>query len=233
MHTLLLVDDDREMLEITARSFQESGYAVYTAENAGKLLELLRSVSPDCVILDVMMPGIDGFEACRRIRERSDVPVIFLTGRESEDDKVDGLLLGADDYVVKPFSQRELEARVRILLRRAAPAAPSVPDALSFPPLEIDIVRHRVLCDGEDLYLTSREYSILYLLAVSDGKVVTYEDIGVALWGSYRSGDRSSVMVGVSRLRKKLETNPAAARMIETVWTTGYKFTGMRGEKPE
>jgi DNA-binding response OmpR family regulator len=231
-YTLLLVDDDREMLEITARSFQEAGYTVHTAENAAAGLGLVGDVNPDCVILDVMMPGMDGFEACRRLRETSGVPVIFLTGREAEDDKVDGLLLGADDYVVKPHSFRELEARVRILLRRAAvPVLSSSPDSLVFPPLEIDIVGHRVLCDGEDLYLTSREYDILYLLAHSEGEVVTYEDIGLQLWGSYRPADRSSVMVGVSRLRKKLEGSPVASAMIETVWTTGYKFTGKRAGK--
>ena len=225
MYTLLLIDDDQEMLEITSASFRDSGYNVYISENARRGLDALVKISPDCIILDVMMPGMNGFEAFRRIRERTKVPVIFLTGRISEDDKVSGLLMGADDYIEKPFSFRELEARVRSALRRSALSTPGV---LSFPPLEIDIVGHKALCDGEDLGLTTREYGLLYMLATSDGKVVTYEDIGNHIWGSYRSNDRSTVMVSMSRLRKKLDVNPIASNMIETVWTTGYKFIGKR-----
>ena len=225
MYTLLLIDDDREMLEITSASFRDNGYTVYTAENARRGLDALAKISPDCIILDVMMPGMNGFDAFRRIRERTGTPVIFLTGRISEDDKVSGLLMGADDYMEKPFSFRELEARVRATLRRSALASPGV---LSFPPLEIDIIGHKALCDGEDLCLTTREYGLLYMLATSNGQVVTYEDIGNHIWGSYRSNDRSTVMVSMSRLRKKLDVDPIAANMIETVWTTGYKFVGKR-----
>ena len=222
MHSLLLVDDDREMLDITAASLRDAGYKTLTAENSHAAVRVLEKESVACIILDVMMPGTDGFALCAKIREQSTVPIIFLTGRVSEDDKVKGLLLGADDYMEKPFSFRELEARVQTAIRHSAAV---VPDTLSFPPLEIDIIAHRAYCNGNDLYLTSREFGLLYMLATSDGAVVTYEDIGMHMWNSYREEDRRSVMVSISRLRKKLEDNPVTARMIETVWTTGYKFT--------
>jgi len=227
MPTLLLIDDDREMLEITSASFHDKGYQVRTAENAAQGLRLLASAAPDCVILDVMMPGMDGFETCKKIRETSAVPIIFLSGRVSEEDKVTGLSLSGDDYVEKPFGFRELEARVQAAIRRSAPTPAGV---LSFPPLEINVAQHRVSCNGEELNLTAREYSLLYLLASSGGKAIPYEEIGVQIWGSYRIEDRGAVMVVMSRLRKKLEGNPVTARMIETVWSTGYKFTGKKGK---
>ena len=225
MYKLLIVDDDREMLEITAAGFRGKGYTVGVLESGEKAPAFVRKNSVDCVILDVMLPGVDGFEVCRRIREISDVPVIFLTGRISEEDKVSGLLLGADDYIEKPFSFRELDARVQAAVRRMQA---TVPGKLIFPPLEIDIESHRALCGGEDLLLTTREYDILYLFATSGNGVVTYEDIGRRVWGVYKEQDRRSVMVIVSRLRKKLEDNPVTARMIETVWSEGYRFTGKK-----
>ena len=225
MHRLLLIDDDREMLEITSAGFREKGYTVDVLEGGSKAVSRIREYAPDCIILDVMMPGTDGFEVCKNIRKVSDVPVIFLTGRVSEEDKVNGLLMGADDYIEKPYSFRELEARVQAAVRRTQAAAPG---KLIFPPLEIDVEGHRALCGGEDLQLTTREYDILYFFATSAKKVVTYEDIGIRVWGVYQEQDRRSVMVLVSRLRKKMEANPVTARMIETVWSEGYKFTGKR-----
>ena len=225
MHRLLLIDDDHEMLEIASAGFREKGYKVDVLESGNKVVSRIREHAPDCIILDVMMPGTDGFEVCKNIRKVSDVPVIFLTGRVSEEDKVNGLLMGADDYIEKPYSFRELEARVQAAVRRTQAA---VPGRLIFPPLEIDVESHRALCGGEDLQLTTREYDILYFFATSAKKVVTYEDIGIRVWGIYQEQDRRSVMVLVSRLRKKMEANPVTARMIETVWSEGYKFTGKR-----
>ena len=225
MLKVLLVDDDREMLEITAASFRERGYTVRALESGEGVVKYIRKNAPDCVILDVMMPGIDGFRVCENIRQVSEVPIIFLTGRVSEEDKVKGLLLGADDYIEKPFSFRELEARVQAAVRRTQSA---VPGKLIFPPMEIDIANHRAMCGGEDMQLTTREYDILHYFATAGNEVFTYEDIGKQVWGFYREQDRRSVMVIVSRLRKKLEVNPVTARMIETVWSKGYKFTGRR-----
>jgi len=223
MYKLLIIDDDREMLDITSANFREKGYRVYTMTGGKNAVTFIRENSPDCVILDVMMPGLDGFRVCENIRKASSVPIIFLTGRVSEEDKVSGLLIGADDYIEKPYSFRELEARVQVSIRRTQTASPG---KLLFPPLEIDIEGHRVLCDGKDLRLTAQEYDILYFLVTSDKDVITYEDIGVRIWGSYREPDRRSVMVMVSRLRKKMASNCVADSMIETVWTEGYKFTG-------
>ena len=222
MQKLLLIDDDREMLEITAAHFREKGYTIRVLTSGKGAVTHIREFKPDCVILDVMMPAIDGFTVCKRIRSVSNVPIIFLTGRVSEEDMVNGLTLGADDYIEKPYSFRELEARVQAAVRRTQSASPGT---LSFPPLEIDIVSHRALCNGEDLMLTPREYDILYLFATSQKEILTYEDIGVKMWGVYKEQDRRSVMVIVSRLRKKLEVSPITARMIETVWSEGYRFS--------
>jgi len=227
MSKLLLIDDDSEMLEITAAGFREAGYTVTVIECGENAVTFIRENPPDCVILDVMLPGLDGFAVCKAIRKVSSVPVIFLTGRVSEEDMVTGLLIGADDYIEKPFSFRELEARVQVAIRRIQI---STPDHLLFPPLEIDILGHRALCNGEDLHLTPREYDILFFFVTSGNELVTYEDIGKRIWSAYRKRDRRSVMVVVSRLRKKLEVNPVTSRMIETVWSKGYKFTGKKVE---
>jgi len=224
MYKLVLIDDDRDMLDTVAAGFRDKGYVVYTLENGKNAVAFIKTHNPDCVVLDVMMPGVDGFTACENIRKASlNVPVIFLTGRITEDDKVKGLLLGADDYIEKPFSFRELEARVQVSIRRTQKPAPG---KLSFPPLEIDIYAHKATCNGEDLELTKREYDILYLLATNGKDITTYKDIGMHVWGVYREPDRRSVMVNVSRLRRKMAVNPVTARMIETEWSVGYKFLG-------
>lgn len=225
MHKILIIDDDRDVLAVNAKSLSEKGYGVYTAETAAQGLELLKGCAPDCILLDVMMPGMDGFEACRKIREISGVPVIFLTGRVSEDDKVNGLLLGADDYMEKPYSLKELEARIVVNLRRGG----ETHDRLQFPPLEIDLTRKRAFFGGKDLNLSGQEYDLLYLLASHAGEILTFEQIGMRIWDSYREDDRRTLMVAVSRLRKKLEAFPAAARMVETVWSRGYRFLGQQG----
>ena len=231
MYKLLMIDDDNEMLEINAKNFTERGYDVRCAKTAKAGLWFLEAFQPDCILLDVMMPGIDGFETCKRIRKQSQVPIIFLTGRVSEDDKISGLLMGADDYMEKPYSLRELEARILVNIRRGAVSeATTSGNRLSFPPLEIDLISHTACCDGEDLGLSKQEFGILYFLASSGGTPVTYEQIGNRIWGSYRPEDRRSVMVNVSRLRKKLEFYPATARLIETVWSQGYRFTGTKGD---
>ena len=225
MHKLLIIDDDREMLDIISANFREKGYRVHTMTGGKNAVSFIRVNSPDCVILDVMMPGLDGFRVCENIRKVSSVPIIFLTARITEEDKVSGLLIGADDYIEKPFSFRELEARVQVSIRHNQAATPG---KLLFPPLETDIEGHRVLCDGIDIRLTAQEYDILYFLVTSDKDVITYEDIGVRVWGVYHDPDRRSVMVMVSRLRKKMASNCVADSMIETVWTKGYKFIGKK-----
>jgi DNA-binding response OmpR family regulator len=206
-------------------NFRTKGYDVDFLENGDGAVDYILEHTPDCVILDVMMPGDNGYTVCENIRKVSDVPIVFLTAKVAEEDMVKGLLIGADDYMAKPLRFPELEARVQATVRRTQTAARG---DLFFPPLEIDVEGHRAFCDGENLQLTTREYDILHFFATSGNAVVTYEDIGKRVWGVYREQDRRSVMVIVSRLRKKLEINPVAARMIETVWSEGYKFTGKK-----
>ncbi len=221
MYTLLFIDDDKEMLEILASSFKDKGFTIHIANSAKSAYSLLKKVKPDCITLDVMMPDTDGFAAFDKIKSLSSAPIIFITGRVSEEDKVRGLMMGADDYIEKPFGFNELHARIITVLRRTSTPVSNV---LSVPPLEIDLVSKKVTCDGSEFNLSPREFEILYFFVSSKNDVLTYEDLGTNIWGSYRPEDRASIMVSVSRLRKKLESNPVAARMIETVWSVGYKF---------
>ena len=227
MYRLLLIDDDLEVLRIHDSFFTSKGYTVSLAENAEKGLAQLKKHPFDCILLDIMIPGINGFEAYPRIRAETDAPVLFLTGRLDEESAVRGLMSGADDYITKPCGLAELEARILACIRRHTKSATSAaqPLRLSIPPLEIDIAAHQAYCDGESLQLTGREYDILYLLAVNKGKTVTYEQIANQMWGTFREDDRRSVMVSVSRLRKKLELHSALPEMIETVWSEGYTLT--------
>lgn len=225
MATILLIDDDAEVLEINKKYLMGEGYKVYSTPNPLKGIEGVKKVSPDCIVLDVMMPEMDGFEACKKIREFSNVPIIFLTGKSSEDDKINGLITGADDYIVKPYSLRELKARIDVLLRRSAIAKPVADsNTLTFGDLAIDLIAHKAIYAGEDLMLANREYEVLVYMANHPNTDITFEEIGTALFGAYQEADRRSVMVNVSRLRKKMAIDPTLENMIETVWSKGYKF---------
>ncbi len=223
MPTLLFVDDDIELLEIISAEFSKKDFTIYTLSSAVDIAQQVEKLSPDCIILDVMMPQIDGFTALKNIRAKVETPVIFLTGKISEDDKVHGLMLGADDYMEKPFGFRELEARIRVVIKRKTVTNNNI---LAFEPLNIDIANRRVLCNGDEILLTVREYDLLVMMATCEEPVITYEKIGMFLWNSYRAEDRASVMVNVSRLRKKMEVDPLCSRLIETVWSKGYSFNG-------
>ena len=225
MSTLLLIDDDDEVLSINCKYLSGEGYSVYTASNPTDGLKLIRQISPDCIILDIMMPQADGYQVCKKIRTFSDVPIIFLTGKSSEDDKITGLLTGADDYMVKPYSLRELRARIDVLLRRFAKTQ-QVPNnnLIQIQNLTIDKIAHKAIFQGEDLGLANREYEVLLYLAEHPNQEVTFEELGTALFGYYQDSDRRSVMVNVSRLRKKFENNYELKNMIETVWSKGYRL---------
>lgn len=235
MSKLLLVDDDKEVLKINAKYFQQLKYEVEYATNAKAALKKLDSFTPDCIVMDVMMPGMDGFKACTKIKEICNAPIIFLTGRDSEEDKIQGLLLGADDYMVKPYSLRELEVRIQVMIRRyqSTVAAPSSSNILDFPLLRINKELHKAFykrgtdketISVEELQLTNKEYDMLSLLASSPDKIFTFEDIGNAVWGGYIEADRKTIMVTASRLRKKLDQYQGLSKYIETVWSQGYKF---------
>lgn len=228
MYRLLLIDDDRDVLVINKSFFSHKGYDVKVAVSAERGIAALETFAPDCILLDVMMPRMNGFEACGRIRERSNSPILFLTGKLDEQSKVRGLMLGGDDYIAKPYGMAELEARIIANIRRSRMASADVPDHLNFPPLEIHIASHQAFCRGENLMLTNREYDLMYMLCTHTNEIVTFEQIAIQLWGQYRVEDRSAVMMNMSRLRKKLEGVPAAANLIETEWGRGYRFIGER-----
>lgn len=229
MYKILLIDDDAEVLDINKKFLMKEGYQVAASTSAIKAISVLKKQPCDCIILDVMMPEISGFDACAKIREFTDTPIIFLTGKSAEDDRINGLMLGADDYIVKPYSLKELSLRINALMRRrqavSSAAKEETPSTiLSFPPLRIDTVAHKVFCNEEEISLSNREFSLLHLLASHPEKTITFEDIGTQIWGSYSETDRRSIMVNTSRLRKKLEDYPELDGMIETVWSEGYKF---------
>ena len=225
MAEILLIDDDREVLEINRKYLTGEGFTVYTADSPRKGIAYAKKLSPDCILLDVMLPEMDGYEVCRRIRSFSAVPVLFLTGRGTEDDKIDGLTSGGDDYIVKPYSLRELKARIDVILRRMNQLhAASESHILTFGSLSIDKVAHKAFFQGTNLNLANREYEVLLYLAEHPDREVTFEELGTALFGSYQENDRRSVMVNVSRLRKRFEGNYELENRIETVWSRGYRF---------
>lgn len=225
MAEILLIDDDREVLEINRKYLTGEGFTVYTADSPRKGIAYAKKLSPDCILLDVMLPEMDGYEVCRRIRCFSAVPILFLTGRGTEDDKIDGLTSGGDDYIVKPYSLRELKARIDVILRRMNQLhAASESHILTFGSLSIDKVAHKAFFQGTDLNLANREYEVLLYLAEHPDREVTFEELGTALFGSYQENDRRSVMVNVSRLRKRFEGNYELENRIETVWSRGYRF---------
>lgn len=225
MAIILLIDDDKEVLEINKRYLEREGLEVHAFANPVKGLQYVRSKPVDCVILDVMMPGMDGYELCKKLRTFSSVPVIFLTGKGSEDDRINGLITGADDYIVKPYSLRELKVRIDVILRRSTSEPPSDSEnILTFGSLTINKLSHKAIYNGDDLGLANREYEVLLFLASHPNEEITFEQLGTALFGSYMESDRRSVMVNVSRLRKKMALDFELENMIETIWSKGYKF---------
>ncbi|MBQ8822013.1 MAG: response regulator transcription factor [Lachnospiraceae bacterium] len=225
MATLLLIDDDIEVLKLNQKYLTQEGFTVYISSDPGKGIAGAKKVNPDCILLDVMMPGMDGFQVCQELRKFTSAPIIFLTGKDTEDDKINGLMTGADDYIVKPYSIREVKVRIDVLLRRFKKEAPvENTNVLTFQNLTIDKLAHKAFFKGEDLGLANREYEVLLYMASNPGKEITFEELGTALFGSYQEADRRSVMVNVSRLRKKFEGNYELENMIETVWSKGYKF---------
>jgi DNA-binding response OmpR family regulator len=219
---VLVVDDDPALAEVVARYLRREGFEVDYAADGATGLQRALSTLPDLVVLDLMMPGMDGFEVCRRLRRATAVPVVMLTARGEENDRIAGLDLGADDYVTKPFSPRELAARVRAVLRRAAPeAAPAA--LLTGGGVEIDTLAHRVRRCGEPVTLTTKEYDLLVCLLTNPGRAFRREELLEAVWG-WSIGDTSTVTVHVRRLREKIEDDASAPRHLTTVRGVGYRW---------
>lgn len=226
MAKILLIDDDSEVLEINQSYLIKEGFLVKTADHPSRGIETAKSFLPDCIVLDVMMPDVDGFTVCLRLRDFTSAPIIFLTGKDTEDDKIKGLTSGAEDYIVKPYSLRELKARIDILLRRSAPPiqAAAAPARLVFQNLLIDQLAHKAFYKQEELQLTNREYEVLHYLATHPNRDISFAELGKHLFGTYQESDRRSVMVNMSRLRKKIEGIYELENRIETVWSKGYRF---------
>ena len=227
MAKVLIVDDEPNIREVVGLYLRRDGHDVVSAADGEEALEVFRESEPDLVVLDLMLPKISGLEVCRRMRANRRVPLIMLTARGEEEERIVGLSLGADDYVVKPFSPRELAARVAAVLRRVEEASGGGDQrVLSFDGLRIDPNTREVLVLGEPVTLTAREFDFLYRLASSPGRVYTRDQLMESVWGYTFSADTSTVTVHVRRLREKVEPDPARPRYLQTVWGVGYKFGG-------
>ncbi len=223
---VLVVDDEPMVVEVVERYLKRDGFEVATAGDGDKALALASTWVPDLVVLDLMLPGTDGLEVCRALRRQSTVPVIMVTARGEETDRVVGLELGADDYVVKPFSPRELVARIKAVLRRSAAAEAPRPAGkrLRFSGLSIEPETRRVEAGGTPVELTAREFDLLCFLASRPGQVFSREQLMNDVWDYTFAGDPSTVTVHIRRLREKIEPEPMRPRFIKTVWGVGYKF---------
>jgi DNA-binding response OmpR family regulator len=222
---VLVVDDEPMVLEVLTRYLTREGFGVDTAEDGETAMATFEANHPDLVVLDLMLPRLDGLEVFRRIRDRSATAVIMLSAKGEETDRVVGLELGADDYITKPFSPREVVARVRAVLRRAheGPAS-ATPDTLKFDGLEIDARGRRVFVLGDEVRLTPKEFDLLLILASNPGRVFSRIQLLDELWDFAYDGDTSTVTVHMRRLREKIETTPSQPRRLVTVRGAGYRF---------
>jgi two-component system response regulator VicR len=224
---ILIIDDEKNIREVVTRYLEREGYLVVSAGDGAAALRLAEAQPPDLIILDLMLPQVDGLEVCRRLRARSAVPIIMLTARDEEADKLVGFTLGADDYVTKPFSPMELVVRVKAVMRRIE--ASGIPamlmnGTLRFGDLAILPEQRRVEVAGRLVDLTAKEFDLLLHLARRPGQVFTREQLLDNVWDYSYYGDASTVTVHIRRLREKIEQDPAHPRHIKTVWGVGYKF---------
>lgn len=221
---ILLVEDEKTLAKALKFNLEKEGFRVEVAFDGEEALNAMSGEEPDLVILDLMLPKIDGYEVCRSIRRSSDVPIIMLTARDEDIDKILGLELGADDYMTKPFNTRELLARIKAILRRTVQQAAAARSFIKVGDLQIDVIKRKVTVKGREVALTSREYNLLSLLASNPGKVYSREELLEEIWGDDYSGDVRTVDVHIRHLREKIEEFPAEPNIILTVWGAGYKF---------
>ncbi|MCC3276487.1 MULTISPECIES: response regulator transcription factor [unclassified Arthrobacter] len=224
MTRILIVEDEESFSDPLSYLLKREGFDVDVVDNGTDAIAVYEQSGADLLLLDLMLPGLSGTEVCRRIRQRSDVPVIMLTARDSEIDKVVGLEIGADDYVTKPYSSRELLARVRAVLRRRGEAADSGGAALEAGPVRMDIDRHVVQVNGAGVQLPLKEFELLELLLRNSGRVLTRGQLIERVWGADYVGDTKTLDVHVKRLRAKIEDDSSAPRHLVTVRGLGYKF---------
>jgi DNA-binding response OmpR family regulator len=221
--SILVVDDEPTITDVVSRYLERAGYTTRIAGDGAHALRLAGESRPDLVVLDLMMPGMDGLEVMRRLREHERVSVILLTAKGEHSDRIIGLRLGADDYVVKPFSPAELVARVDAVLRRVD-NSPALEEPIAFDDLELDPVARRVTVRGEEAQLTVREYDLLLHFVRHPGQVFSRDQLMDAVWQYSFYTDTSTVTVHVRRLRAKIEEDPSSPRWLQTVWGVGYRF---------
>ncbi len=218
---ILIVDDDQKILQILSLYLRNKGFSVLTCENGTDALNLLRAKSPQLVLLDIMLPGMDGYEVLQKIRQESDIPIIMLTAKGDTTDRIQGLDCGADDYVVKPFDLKELLARIRAVLRRASPQEEEQKD-ISVGNIEISAQNYCVCVDGRRVEMPPKEIELLYFLASHPNRVFTREQLLDSVWGFEFCGDSRTVDVHIKRIRDRL--GESRFWQIRTIWSVGYKF---------
>jgi phosphate regulon transcriptional regulator PhoB len=225
---ILVVEDEQHVAELITLYLDKEGFETVTAGDGPRALQMARELKPDLVLLDLMLPGMDGLDVFREMRKESRVPVIVVTARGEEVDRVVGLELGADDYVVKPFSPRELVARVKAVLRRSVETLAGEQQAIQFPGLRIDRTRHQVFVGGDEVAVTPMEFRLLWYLASHPDKVCTREELLREVWGEDSYSDARTVDVHIKRIRRKVQTDPQGEPLIATVWGVGYRFQAPR-----
>lgn len=225
LQTILVVDDDPSIVDLMRDFLENDGFKVETANDASGALTVLKSTSIDCIILDIMMPGQSGFDLCRQIRTSSDVPILFLSARDDDVNKIRGLGLGGDDYIVKTASPAEVVARVRAVLRRYSGQQGNRVMTLKYGRLELDLTAREVSVDEQEISFTPREFELLQLLAEHPRQVFTYEHLLDTFWNGV--GDKHTVRVHISRIREKIEEDANNPQYIVNVWGVGYRFEGI------
>lgn len=224
VHTILVVDDDPSIVELLRDFLENERFRVITACDTAQAWAMFKENPVHCMVLDIMMPGENGFEFCRRIRSESDVPILFLSARSDDVDKIRGLTLGGDDYIVKTASPGEIVARVKAVLRRSASRQPMEERVLDFGRIRINLSAREVSVDGKAVVLTPREYELLRLFAEHPRHVFSYEQLLEKFWDGV--GDRHTIRVHLSRLREKIESDPNHPQYLVNVWGVGYRFEG-------
>jgi len=224
---ILVVDDDKKIVELVTLYLKKDGYHVLAAYDGRQAIELARRKQPDLIVLDLMLPQVDGMDVCRILRAESQVPIIMLTGRSTDDDKLQGLDLGADDYVTKPFNPRELLARIRAVLRRTTGKQEPGPSEIHFGEMVVDFVRHQVQASGQVVNLTPTEFRLLEVLVKEPGRAFSRLELLEQAFGYDYEGLERTVDVHIMNLRKKIEPEPGRPRYVVTVPGLGYRFEGI------
>lgn len=224
MPTVLVVDDDPSIVELIKDFLENEKFEVRTACDAAEAWRIFQQQAIHCLVLDIMMPGENGFDLCRRIRRDGDVPILFLSARGDDVDKIRGLTLGGDDYIVKSASPGEIVARVKAVLRRMGSKRLSAENILDYGRIQLNLTAREVVIDGENVMLTPKEYELLTLFAEHPRQVFSYEQLLQKFWESV--GDKHTVRVHIGRLRDKIESDPDKPRHLVNVWGVGYRFEG-------